>query len=162
MSEYVSVILDTDAYPDWVPRCLETRNIEKINDKELIIYAVYAGAWPTSDRDYAARVSVASAPDMSTVRVDTERVELPDTAPVVTERVHIPHLKSSWIFEQINQNSTRVELRAYVDPGGWIPAWLVNWGYRKIPYQFLKNLESHIAKRSNHRPSLANISAFPH
>ena len=162
MSEYVSVILDTDEHPDWAPRCLETRNIDKINDKELIIYAVYAGVWPTSDRDYAARVSVTSAPYMSTVRVDIERVELPDTAPVVTERVHIPHLKSSWIFEQINQNFTRVELRAYVDPGGWIPAWLVNWGYRKIPYQFLKNLESQIAKRSNHRPSLANISALPH
>jgi hypothetical protein len=162
MSEYVSVILDTDEHPDWAPRCLETRNIDKINDKELIIYAVYAGVWPTSDRDYAARVYVTSAPDMSTVRVDIERVELPDTAPVVTERVHIPHLKSSWIFEQINQNFTRVELRAYVDPGGWIPAWLVNWGYLKIPYQFLKNLESQIAKRSNHRPSLANISALPH
>ena len=103
MSEYVSVILDTDEHPDWAPRCLETRNIDKINDKELIIYAVYAGVWPTSDRDYAARVSVTSAPYMSTVRVDIERVELPDTAPVVTERVHIPHLKSSWIFERKNQ-----------------------------------------------------------
>jgi hypothetical protein len=162
MSEYVSVILDTDEHPDWAPRCLETQNIEKINDKELIIYAVYAGVWPTSDRDYAARVSVTSAPDMSTVRVDIERVELPDTAPVATARVHIPHLKSRWIFEQINQDFTRVELHAHVDPGGWIPAWLVNWGYRKIPYQFLKNLESQIANRINHTSTLANVSTIPH
>ena len=29
MSEYVSVILDTDEHPNWAPRCLETRNIEE-------------------------------------------------------------------------------------------------------------------------------------
>jgi len=162
MSEYVAAILDIDEHSDWAPRCLEARNINKINDRELILHAVFAGVWPTTDRDYTARMSIASEPNVPTVRIDVERVEPPNTSPVATDRVHIPHLKSSWIFEQINQNFTRVELRAHIDPGGLIPAWLVNWGYRKIPYQFLKNLESQIAKRSNHRPSLANISALPH
>jgi hypothetical protein len=162
MSEYVSAILDTDEHPNWAPRCLETRNIDKINDRELIIYAVYAGVWPTADRDYTARMSIASEPNIPIVRVDFERVELPDTPLVATDRVHITHLKSCWIFEQISQDFTRVELHAHVDPGGWIPAWLVNWGYRKIPYQFLKNLESQVAKRLNHTSTLANISTLPY
>jgi hypothetical protein len=163
ISEYVSVILDTDEHPNWAPRCSEARNIEKINDHELIIYTVYAGVWPTADRDYAARMSIASEPSKpTTVRVDIERVELPDIPSVATDRVHIPHLKSCWIFEQVSQNLTRVELRAHVDPGGWVPAWLVNWGYRKIPYQFLKNLESQVAKRPNHTPSLSNVSIISH
>jgi START domain len=160
--EYVSVILDTDNLPNWVPRCLEARNIEKINDREFIMYAVCAGVWPIADRDYAARVSITSEPDMPIVRVDVKRVELPDTPPVATDRVHIPHLKSCWIFEQISQDFTRVELRAHVDPGGWIPAWLVNWGYRKIPYQFLKNLESQVAKRLDHTSTLTNVSTISH
>jgi len=162
MSEYVSTILDIDEHSDWAPRCLEARNIDKINDRELILYAVFAGVWPTADRDYAARLSIASAPDIQTVRVDIERVELPDTPLVATDRVHIPHLKGCWIFEQINQDFTRVELRAHIDPGGWIPAWLVNWGYRKIPYQFLKNLESQVAKRLNHTSKIAAVSTVPH
>ncbi|MCR4290327.1 MAG: START domain-containing protein [Candidatus Scalindua sp.] len=157
ISDYVSVILDTDEHPAWAPRCLETRNIEKVNDQELIIYAAYAGVWPTADRDYAARMSIVSEPDIPAVRVDIERVELSNTPPV-SERVHIPHLKSCWIFEQVGQDITRVELRAHVDPGGWIPAWLVNWGYRKIPYQFLKNLESQVARRLNHTSTLATIA----
>jgi len=36
MSEYVSAILDTDEHPDWAPRCLEARNVEKINDQEYV------------------------------------------------------------------------------------------------------------------------------
>ena len=162
MSEYVSAILDTDEHPDWAPRCLEAQNVEKINDREFIIYAVYAGVWPTADRDYAARISIVSGPDIPTVRVDVERVELPSTLSVATDRVHIPHMKSCWIFEQISQDFTRVELRAHVDPGGWIPAWLVNLGYNKVPYQFLQNLEAQVAKRLNHTSLLANVSTISH
>ncbi len=160
MSEYVSAILNTDEHPDWAPRCLEARNVEKINDQEFVIYAVHAGIWPTADRDYFARMSLTL--DTPTVRVDIERVELPNTPPVATDRVHIPYMKSCWIFEQINQDFTRVELRAHVDPGGWIPAWLVNWGYRTIPFQFLKNLESQVDKRSNRTSTLARSSAITH
>ncbi len=162
MSEYVSAILDTADHPDWAPRCLEARNVEEINDREYIIYAVYAGIWPTADRDYSARVAITAEPDIPAVRVDIERVELPDTPPVATDRVRIPHMKSCWIFEQINQNFTRVELHAHVDPGGWIPAWLVNWGYRTIPFQFLKNLESQVDRRSNRTSTLARSSAIAH
>ncbi|MGR3293817.1 MAG: START domain-containing protein [Candidatus Scalindua sp.] len=162
MSEYVSAILDIDEHSDWAPRCLEARSIDKINDRELILYAVFAGVWPTADRDYTARMSIASEPNVLTVRIDVERVEPPSTSPVTTDRVHIPYLKSCWIFEQISQDCTRVELHAHVDPGGWIPAWLVNWGYRKIPYQFLKNLESQVAKRLNHTPTIAIVSTIPH
>ncbi len=162
MSEYVSVIFDTDEHTDWAPRCLEARNIEKINDRELIIYTVYAGVWPAADRYYAARVFMASEPEMPIVCIDVERVELPDATPVAKEMVHIPYLKSSWIFEQTSQNFTRVELRAHVDPGGWIPAWLVNLGYSKVPYQFLQNLESQVAKRSNHTPHLSNVLTIPY
>lgn len=160
MSEYVSAILDTDKHPDWAPRCMEARNVEKINDQEFVIYTVYAGVWPTADRDYAAKMSMVSGPEV--VRIDVERVEMSQVTSGVAERVHIPYLKSCWIFEQISQDYTRVELRAHVDPGGWIPAWLVNWGYRTIPYQFLVNLEAQVDKRLGHTPPLANISAIPH
>lgn len=162
MSEYVSAILDIDEHSDWAPRCLEVRNIDKINDRELILYAVFAGVWPTADRDYTARMSIASESNASTVRIDVERVEPPSISPVATDKVHIPYLKSCWIFEQINQDFTHVELCAHVDPGGWIPAWLVNWGYRKIPYQFLNNLESQVAKRLNHTSTIAVVSTIPH
>ncbi len=162
MSEYVSAIFDTDKHTDWAPRCLEARNIEKINDRELIIYTVYAGVWPTADRDYAARVSMASEPDIPIVRIDVERVELADAPSDTTERVHIPYLKSCWIFEQISQDFTRVELRAHVDPGGWIPAWLVNLGYSKVPYQFLQNLESQVARHLDHTSSQSIVSTIPH
>jgi hypothetical protein len=89
-------------------------------------------------------------------------VEPPDASPVATDRVHIPHLKSRWIFKEIDQDFTHAELCAHVDPGGWVPAWLVNLGYRKVPYQFLKNLESQVAKRLNNTSTIAATSIISH
>jgi hypothetical protein len=132
----------------------------------MTVNLLYMPFMPASGRPLTGTIlpgcPSASEPNIPIVRVDFERVELPDTPLVATDRVHITHLKSCWIFEQISQDFTRVELHAHVDPGGWIPAWLVNWGYRKIPYQFLKNLESQVAKRLNHTSTLANISTLPY
>ncbi len=86
MSEYVSAILDTDEHPDWAPRCLEARNVEKINDQEYAIYTVYAGVWPTADRDYSARMSITAEPGIPAVRIDIESVEALDTLPVATRQ----------------------------------------------------------------------------
>ncbi len=157
ISEYVSVLLDTDNMPDWAPRCLEARNIEWINDRKTIIYVACNGVWPVADRDYIARLTLISDPNIPTVRVNVEHINHPN-APIITGRVHIPHLRCYWIFKKIDLVHTHVELHAYVDPGGWLPAWLVNWGYRKIPYRFLKGLETQVVKRLRHTTQLATAS----
>ena len=37
ISDYLSVILDTEIMPDWAPQCIEAQNIESINDRETIV-----------------------------------------------------------------------------------------------------------------------------
>ncbi len=36
ISDYLSVILDTEIMPDWAPQCLEARNVESINGNHNI------------------------------------------------------------------------------------------------------------------------------
>ncbi len=161
ISDYLSVILDTEIMPDWAPQCIEAQTIESVSDLETIIYVACNGVWPVADRDYIAKRTMSSGSEKSTVRINIDLIENPD-APDIKGRVHIPYLQCCWILKRINPSHTHVELRACVDPGGWLPAWLVNWGYRKIPYQFLKNLEFQVAKRLSHTPTLANDSTIPH
>ena len=148
ISDYLSVILDTEIMPDWAPQCLEAQNVESINDRETIIYVACNGVWPVADRDYVAKRTIISNSEKSTIRVNINLIENPG-APDIKSRVHIPYLQCCWILKRINPSHTHVELRACVDPGGWLPAWLVNWGYRWIPYRYLKDLESKIVERSH-------------
>ena len=148
ISDYLSVILDTEIMPDWAPQCIEAQNIESINDRETIVYVACNGVWPVADRDYVAKRTISSGSEKSAVRINIDLIENPD-APDIKGRVHIPYLQCCWILKRINPSHTHVELRACVDPGGWLPAWLVNWGYRWIPYRYLKELESKVVERSH-------------
>jgi len=148
ISDYLSVILDTEIMPDWAPQCIEAQNIESSNDRETIVYVACNGVWPVADRDYVAKRTISSGSEKSAVRINIDLIENPD-APDIKGRVHIPYLQCCWILKSINPSHTHVELRACVDPGGWLPAWLVNWGYRWIPYRYLKELESKVVERSH-------------
>ena len=148
ISDYLSVILDTEIMPDWAPQCIEAQNIESINDQETIVYVACNGVWPVADRDYVAKRTISSGSEKSAVRINIDLIENPD-APDIKGRVHIPYLQCCWTLKSINPSHTHVELRACVDPGGWLPAWLVNWGYRWIPYRYLKELESKVVERSH-------------
>ncbi len=160
ISDYLSVILDTEIMPDWAPQCLEAQNVESINDRETIIYVACNGVWPVADRDYVAKRTITSNPEKSTIQVNINLIENPD-APDFKSRVHIPYLQCCWILKRITPSHTHVELRACVDPGGWLPAWLVNWGYRWIPYKYLKELESKIVERLHTVTELVSASTLP-
>ncbi len=49
ISDYLSVILDTEIMPDWAPQCIEAQNVESINDREAIIYVACNGVWPVAE-----------------------------------------------------------------------------------------------------------------
>ncbi len=141
INKYVSILRDTDKMPDWAPQCLEARNVEKISQSEDIVYVACKGVWPVSDRDYIAKRTVIYDLKKTNVRINIDLVNHPNVS-INNKRVHIPHLQCSWILEKIDSAHTHVEIHAFVDPGGRLPAWLVNWGYRWIPYKYLKNLET--------------------
>jgi len=160
ISDYLSVILNTEIMPDWAPQCLEAQNVKNINDMEAIIYVACNGVWPVADRDYVAKRTITFDPEDSTIRVNVDLIENHD-APDIKNRVHIPYLQCCWILKRINPSLTHVELRACVDPGGWLPAWLVNWGYRWIPYRYLKNLESKVTECTHSTTELVSTLTPP-
>ncbi len=160
VSQYASVLLETESMPQWAPLCIEAHDIEKINDRETIIYVACKGVWPVADREYTARRAFIAEPDVGSIRVDLERVDHQSTRNV-DRRVEIPHLKSHWILQEIDSTQTHVELYVDVDPGGWLPAWLVNFGYQKVPYRFLKELETQVVNGFRHMPAGVTASLDP-
>ncbi len=160
INEYISVLLDTDMMPDWAPQCFEAKNIKTINEKEVIIYVACKGVWPVADRDYIAKRTIVPDLKNTTVRINVDLIEYPFVPN--NNRIHIPRLECCWILKKIDTANTHVALNAYVDSGGWLPGWIVNWGYRRIPYRYLKNLESEVAKRSNGSSThFVSVSTLP-
>ena len=53
-------------------------------------------------------------------------------------------LKGEWILEALENGQTRVTYEVNADPGGLLPAWLVNLGSRKLPLKTLKNMREQL------------------
>ncbi|MBZ4171030.1 hypothetical protein JYG45_24340, partial [Escherichia fergusonii] len=54
--------------------------------------------------------------------------------------VRIQQSSGKWLISPLNNGLTRIEYVLQVDPGGWLPAWLVNLFAARGPYESFKNL----------------------
>ena len=88
--------------------------------------------WPFSDRDVISHIVVAQD---STGVVTITKMVMPDYIPAKKDVVRITNFKSMYILTPLGGGKVQVELQMMVDPGGNIPAWLINSNIVLAPYQ---------------------------
>lgn len=132
LSAIVSLLLDTKNYPGWIYACSEAQTLKIINDREQYQYTVTNVPWPVSDRDVAAHFKVEQ--DSSTRIVSVNSTGIPDYIPDKEGRVRVQHFQSNYKLTPLDSGMVKVEFELYVDPGGSVPAWLINSNIVLAPY----------------------------
>ncbi|MBS1485991.1 MAG: hypothetical protein JST43_00275 [Bacteroidetes bacterium] len=133
-------LLNFSNYTTWQYNTVESRVIKKISDTEYIYYAKIKAPWPVSDRDMVVRFKIVH--DESTMHVTANT----DTGvPPKKNIVRVPSSHSEWVITKIAPRKLKVNYKIQIDPGGAVPAWLVNWVSAYAPYQSFKDLKKQIA-----------------
>ena len=142
LTALVAVYQDVDAYAEWMPNTSEVRMLEVQGDTAHVHYLVNPAPWPVADRDavYRFRYSQASSSKMVTIEMDG----LPDLIPEESGRVRIPRAGGFYRFTPMGDGRVRVVFQLQVEPGGNIPAWLVNWRIVDGPFKTLKRLRERV------------------
>jgi hypothetical protein len=73
-----------------------------------------------------------------------------DYLPVEESIVRVKYSKVSWIVTPLNDSRFKAEYRLQMDPGGSIPAWLLNLFISKGPFESFTKLKEEI-KRPQYR-----------
>lgn len=144
LSQMAAVLLDVNAGAEWVYKTKSASVIKKISPVEIIYYSEIDMPWPLSNRDFVVRIKLAQNATTKIVSVDTEN--LPDYIPVKSGIVRVRHSDVKWTLKPIGKNQVLVEYMLVVDPGGAIPAWLVNMFSTKGPFECFKSLKEQIKK----------------
>lgn len=127
------VHFDVENIKRWFWETRESRLLKKVNDKEYYFYQVFNAPLTIPDRDSIVHVTVepfsakrgymmltlAAAPDFMPPQPGKTRVAAQDY-----------YIK----FTPIDKNTTRLESSGYIDPGGVMPAWTINFVQRSAPY----------------------------
>ncbi len=144
LSAITALLLDIDRVPDWVYATKSCKLLKTINAAELIYHSEIAVPWPFSNRDFIVRIQALQ--DAKTKAVTVIGENKPTYITQTKDVVRIQYSQSKWVITPMGNGQQKVEFELQTDPGGNIPAWLINMFATKGPLESFKKLKAEINK----------------
>jgi hypothetical protein len=144
LSQVTAAIMDVKAGVEWVYSTKSCVLLKQVSPSELYYYSEVSIPWPASNRDFIAHLIAVQDPKTKVVTVLGPTV--PDYVPVKKDIVRIVDSEGKWLVYPLGANKVKVVYTLRVDPGGNIPAWLVNMFAAKGPYESFSKLKKHLQK----------------
>jgi hypothetical protein len=132
MSAVVALLTDTKHYTSWVYKCVKCSTLKSISSTEEYDYELTDVPWPFHDRDVISDSKISQ--DSLTKIVTVNSTGIPDYIPDVKGVVRIRQFHSVYKITELTAGKIRIDYILYGDPGGNIPAWLINASIVIGPY----------------------------
>jgi len=155
-SQLVALVMDINTAPDWVYHVKSAKLVKEVSPTELYYYSEVSLPWPAANRDFVAHLIVSQNPDTKVVTIDGPAT--PGFVPVKKGVVRIENSIGKWIITPLGPNQINVEYSIHVDPGGSLPAWLVNIFATDAPLQIFRNLKMQLKKPAYKNSVLAFVA----
>jgi len=155
-SQLVALIMDVNTSPDWVYALKSCVLLKQVSPSELFYYSEVNLPWPATNRDYVAHLTVSENTDTKVVAIDGPAVT--GFVPVKKGIVRISDSNGKWIITPSGANQIKVEYTIHVDPGGALPAWLVNAFATQGTLKIFSSLKLQLKKRACKNADLASAT----
>ena len=73
--------------------------------------------------------------------------------PPVDGVVRTRKVTGGWTLQGLADGTTEVTYEVNADPGGWLPAWIVNFGTKKLPLTTLTNMRQQVKETKAYQTS---------
>lgn len=147
VSGLVHVLSTKEEFPKWIYACSESVVLQEVSPMETYHYQVTDAPWPVEDRDLIVHTKIAQ--NSTSGVVDIYGKGIVDYKPVNRNKVRVPNYEAHWIITPKNKNTMDIVYLIAVDPGGSLPAWVVNLGLSDGPLKTMKSLVSLLPKYQN-------------
>ncbi len=138
----LALLLDVNHNYEWVYKIKSSKLLKTISDRELIYYAVIATPWPFTNRDMIAHLKVSRTSDKV---IEIASQAEPGYIPEKCDHTRIKASNSHWTITTAGENLLKVEYQIQFNPGGNIPAWLINMFITEGPYETFKKLKEQVS-----------------
>lgn len=156
LSRIAYVLMDVKTTKEWVYGTKVCTLLKQMTPADLIYYSEVDLPWPASNRDFIIRITLTQDPVTKVLTIVAEN--MPKYIAEKNGIVRIQRSSGLWHITPIDADHVRVEYILQVDPGGWIPAWLVNMVASTGPYQSFIGLRKQVKKEKYKDVKLPGIS----
>ncbi len=138
LDKLLKVLMDAGSNKEWVYNTNTSYIMKRLGTYETISYTETNVPWPGSNRDVPLHMHLIPDNKLNTLKVIAKGV--PDAIPHKKGIVRIPYFNSWWDVKYDGRNKLTIVYFLEMDPGGSVPAWLVNMFIAKGPYETFTGL----------------------
>jgi hypothetical protein len=136
MASFVRMITGFEDYKKWSWQVLESKLLKKVSPTEYYFYVTHDAPYGVPDRDIILRMVIEpQSPNRPFLTVRFNAV--PDYAPERPPFVRMLAEDMSAKITPLPNGKLHVINEGYVDPGGAMPSWSINFVQRNAPYSTL-------------------------
>lgn len=139
---------EIDLYDDWVYRTTEARLVETYSNKSLQYYAVVDFPWPFDDREMYILSDYKISEDKKYIKTNSIAIPREDIKDR-EDHVRITDMELGWTLKENDEGITEVVYVLRSDPGGAIPAWMVNLALEAGPTNTINGLRALVEDHMN-------------
>jgi hypothetical protein len=142
MEKLRTVLGSIESFDWWDKNIRDIKVLAYEKEKIIRYYLVYDLPWPVSDRDLCVEAKITN--DTVTGKRVVRATPLVGVIPEKPDLVRIKNYWQEWTTEPAGPGIFHVTLEGSVDPGGYIPAWLVNMVITDTPLNIMKKLRDKV------------------
>lgn len=133
----IQILTDFNGYHQWIKHISESYVMNATNDTTFYVYTMEDAPWPVQNRYHVSKMTVSKAESHCTI--DFESV--PDYVDKRDDAIEMKRQRGSWKLTSLPDGNSQVEFFIDKNPGGYVPAWLVNYLIIETPLKTLQNLK---------------------
>ncbi|MCZ8134141.1 MAG: START domain-containing protein [Algoriphagus sp.] len=135
-------LFDLNNFHKWQYKIVKTEMLKRISKNEFIYRAELETPWPVANRDLILHVKM--SPTSNPKEYHFSAIGKPDYIPPREGFVRVPVSEAHWYIKILDKTNIQVKHSILIDPGGSIPAWLMNLSLAEGPYETFKNLRNYL------------------
>jgi ribosome-associated toxin RatA of RatAB toxin-antitoxin module len=136
IEDFKRIITDIENYPDWLPDCKSVHIIEKLNSNDITYHMKLKVPFPFANRDIVQQIILNETEGKLEVMI----LNHPNKVKKEKKYVRMENSSGRWVIQQVSTKEIAIKFQYFADPGGDIPAWLVNSFVVKNPHKSLSNM----------------------
>lgn len=145
--QLIGLLQDISHHKDWSYGTKRTYLVSKKSNDTLIYYSEVSLPWPLSNRDLVIELSFKKDTLNKTLRIQAKSI--PGILPPNPGLVRVPFSLALWNVNVLPNKLLKIQYIFRTDPGGALPAWLVNFAASVGPYNSFHKLKEIIQKETH-------------
>lgn len=141
-----AILNDYESYPKWLHLIDGAEEFDREGPLNRDVRFTTKLPWPLADREAVLNADVQVTLNDLTESVMIELINQPDALPPNNDYIRFPELWGKLGFVRLGDAQVEMTYEIILDPGGYIPAWIVNILLRDAPYFTLERLRRIIRK----------------